>query len=218
VIRRWTVRRTAIIATSLVLLIAICGHAAREGSITGTLSPGVRASFKHKIIVERETWPSALSETREGRVALELEARGGFRLHVRVRENPGDYVICIIYVEDEGRVVLDDASSFIFHYDDRSVESTEILLTDSLEERTVWSTRDDTVVLKDGSRSYAKVRSGGFLTVVRFPEGSLPGGGSWIPGSFELRGGECDAFAQDEDPARHGTGYDVAGSGDGGRS
>ncbi|MFH1502771.1 MAG: hypothetical protein ABIG03_06960 [Candidatus Eisenbacteria bacterium] len=188
--------RTAIIATSVALLFATCGHAAREGGIAGDLSPGVRASFKHRIIVEQETWPSSLMETREGRVALELEARGGFRLHVRVRENPGDYVVCIVYVEGGGRVVLDEASSFIFHYEDRSVESTEILLTDSIEERSVWSTSDSAVVLRDDSSMYAKVRSGGYLTIVRFPRGSLPGGGGWVPGSFELRGGECDAYAQ----------------------
>ncbi len=188
--------RTAIIATSAVLLFAIPGHAAREGSITGDLNPGVRASFKHRIIVEQETWPSALMETREGRVALELEERGGFRLHVRVRETPGDYVVCIIYVEGDGRVALDGSSSFVFHYDDRSVQSGEILLTDSIEERSVWSTREDTIVLTNNSSMYAKVRSGGYLTVVRFPRDSLPGGGGWVPSSFELRGGKCDAFAQ----------------------
>jgi hypothetical protein len=216
VIRRWTVRRTAIIATSAALLFATCGEAAREGSITGDLSPGATASFKHRIIVEQETWPSALMETREGRAALELEARGGFRLHTRVRENPGDYVICVIYLEDEARVVLDPASTFVFHYGDRSVPSSEVLLTDSIEERRVWSTSEQAVVLTTGASPYAKAHSGGFLTVVRFPEGSLPGGSGWVPSSFELRGGERDAYAQGETASRGRPGSGVATGGDGG--
>jgi hypothetical protein len=195
VIRRWTVRWTTIIATSMVLLLAMSGRAAREGGITGDLSPGVRASFKHKIVVEQETWPSALMETREGRAALALEARGGFRLHVRVREEPGDYVICVIYVDEGERLVLDGSSRFVFAYGDEEVESTEILLTDSIEERQVFSTWDERIVLTGRSDRYAKVRSGGYLAAVRFPSGSLPGGGKWIPRSFDLRGGECDADA-----------------------
>lgn len=188
-------RWTAIIATSVVLLLAITGRAAREDSITGDLSPGVRASFKHKIIVEQETWPSALMETRAGRAALELEARGGFSLHVRVRERPGDYVICVIYVDEGGRLVLDESSRFAFGYGDAEVESTEILLTDSIEERQVFSTCEETIVLTGRSDRYAKARSGGYLAAVRFPRGSLPGGGKWVPHSFDLRGGECDADA-----------------------
>lgn len=202
--------RTAIIATSAVLLFAICGHAAREGSITGDLSPGVSASFKHKVVIEQEAWPSALMETREGRAALELEARGGFRLHVRVRENPGDYVVCVFYLEDDGRVVFDEFTSLVFHYDDRSVESIEILLTDSIEERSVWSSSDDTVVLTSNSTMYAKAQSGGYLAVVRFPGGSLPSSGSWVPGSFELRGGEADAFAEEQAASRRRAHNDVA--------
>lgn len=188
-------RWTAIIATSVVLLLTMSGNAAREGSITGDLSPGVRASFKHKIIVEQETWPSALMETREGRAALELERRGGFRLHVRVREEPGDYVVCVIYVDDGGRLVLDRNSRFVFRYLDTEVESAEILLTDSIEERQVFSSCEETIVLTARSQMYAKVRSGGYLAAVRFPKGSLPGGGNWVPCSFVLRGGECDADA-----------------------
>lgn len=188
-------RWTAIIAASVVLLLTMPGSAAREGSITGDLSPGVRASFKHKIIIERETWPSALMETREGRAALALEERGGFRLHVRVREEPGDYVICVIYVDRGGRLVLDGTSRFVFGYGETEVESTEILLTDSIEERQVFSTCEETIVLTERSSRYAKVRSGGYLAAVRFPRGSLPGGGKWVPQSFDLRGGECDADA-----------------------
>lgn len=188
-------RWTAIIATSVVLLLAMSGNAAREGGITGDLSPGVQASFKHKIVVEQETWPSALMETREGRAALALEERGGFRLHVRVREEPGDYVICVIYVDVGGRLVLDRSSRFVFTYQDIDVESTEILLTDSIEERRVFSTCEETIVLTDRSSMYAKVRSGGYLAAVRFPKGSLPQGGKWVPCSFALRGGECDADA-----------------------
>ncbi len=216
VIRRWTVIRTAIIATSAALLFAICGEAAREGSITGDLSPGAQASFKHRIIVEQETWPSALMETREGRAALELEARGGFKLHARVRENPGDYVICIIYVEGDARVVLDDASSFVFNYKDRSVQSEEVLLTDSIEERRVWSSSEEPVVLTSGASPYTRAQSGGYLTVVRFPKGSLPCGSDWVPSSFELRGGDSDAYAQGETAARGRPGAGVAHGGTGG--
>ena len=209
-------RRTAIIATSVVILFAACGNAAREGCITGNLSPGATAAFKHRIIVEQETWPSALMETREGRVALELEARGGFRLHVRVRENPGDYLVCIIYVDEGGKVVLDRTSTFVLHYDDRSVMSEEVLVTDSIEERNVWSSSENVVVLTANSNMYATVRSGGYLAVVRFPLGSLPGGYSWVPSSFELRGGECDAYAQEQAAARGRSGADVASGGRGG--
>lgn len=208
-------RRTAIIATSVTFLFAICGEAAREGSIAGDLSPGAQASFKHRIIVEQETWPSALMETREGRAALELESRGGFRLHTRVRETPGDYVICVIYVDGDARVMLDGASTFVFHYNDRSVPSTEVLLTDSLEERHVWSTSEQPVVLTSGTSQYARAQSGGFLTVVRFPEGSLPGGNSWVPSSFELRGGECNAYSEDETASRGRPGAGVPSDGPG---
>jgi len=208
--------RTAIIATSAALFFAVSCHAARESCITGNLSPGVTAAFKHKIIVEQETWPSALMETREGRAALELERRGGFRLHVRVRENPGDYVICVIYVDENGRVVLDESSSFVFHYDDRSVVSTEVLLTDSIEERRVWSSREDVLVLTPRSDTYARAKSGGYLAVVRFPHGSLPDGSRWAPGRFELRGGESDAYAEGQGPSGGRSGADVSGGRSGG--
>ena len=44
-------------------LLAVPPRAGGEGSVTSVLSAGVRASLKHRIIVEQETWPSALAET-----------------------------------------------------------------------------------------------------------------------------------------------------------
>ncbi len=117
---------------------------------------------------------------------------GGFRLHVRVRENPDDYLICVIYVEGSERLVLDHECRFVLRYGDREIESTEILFTDGPAERRVFSTSDDTIVLTTDSDGYAKARSGGYLAAVRFPRGSLPTGGRWAPDSFELRGGDRD--------------------------
>jgi len=182
--------RALIIATSVTLLFAPATCAAREDGITADLSPGVRASFKHKIVIEEETWPSALLQTRAGRAALELEARGGFRLHVRVRENPDDYVIAVIYVRDDGAIILDRNSRFVFVYGEREVESTEILMTDSIEERRVFSSREIPMLLTSESTRYARVRSGGYLAAVRFPEDSLPKGRGWVPDVLELRGGD----------------------------
>jgi len=182
--------RALIIATSVTLLFAIPTPAAREDGITADLSPGVRASFKHKIVIEEETWPSALMETRAGRAALALEARGGFRLHVRVRENPDDYVVAVIYIDTNGRLILDRDARFVFVYGGREVESTEILMTDSIEERRVFSSNETTIVLTSRSPQYARVRSGGYLAAVRFPENSLPRGRGWVPDVFELRGGD----------------------------
>lgn len=182
--------RALIIATSVTLLIAPTLCAAREDSITADLSPGVRASLKHKIIIEEETWPSALMQTRAGRAALELEARGGFRLHVRVRENPDDYVIAVIYVSDDGTLIVDGSTRFVLVYGGREVESTEILMTDSIEERNVWSSIETPMFLTSRGNRYARVRSGGYLAAVRFPKNSLPEGGEWVPDAFELRGGD----------------------------
>jgi hypothetical protein len=182
--------RALIIATSATLLIAPLTSAGREDGITGRLSPGVRASFKHRIVIEEETWPSALMETRAGRAALALESRGGFRLHVRVRENPDDYVIAVIYVDRDGKLMLDRDARFVFVYGGREIESTEILLTDSIEERRVFSSNETTIVLTSRSPLYARVRSGGYLAAVRFPENSLPKGRGWVPDVFELRGGD----------------------------
>jgi hypothetical protein len=182
--------RAMIIATSVTLLIAPTLCAAREDGITADLSPGVRASLKHRIIVEEETWPSALMQTRAGRAALELEARGGFRLHVRVRENPDDYVIAVIYVSDDGTLILDSNTRFVLIYEGREVESTEILMTDGIEERRVWSSVETPMFLTSRGKRYARVRSGGYLAAVRFPENSLPDGRGWVPDAFELRGGD----------------------------
>ena len=182
--------RDLIIATSATLLFALATPAAREVGITADLSPGVRASFKHKIIIEEETWPSALMQTRAGRAALELEARGGFQLHVRLRENPDDYIIAVIYVDEDRKIVLDRNARFVFVYGGREVESTEILMTDSIEERRVFSSNETTMVLTSRSPQYARVRSGGYLVAVRFPENSLPEGRGWVPDVFELRGGD----------------------------
>lgn len=174
----------------LLLITAVCARAGREPAISGDISPGVRASFKHKIAIEEETWPSVLSETLAGREALRLEAAGGFRLHVRVRTDPADYIICVIYVDENGKLVLNEGTSFVFRYGDHEIESTEILLTDGPLETKVYSTKDDVIVLAPDSRRFARTRTGGYLAAVRFPENSLPAGyGSWVPDSFELRGG-----------------------------
>jgi hypothetical protein len=179
----------ALIATFL-LLHAVCASAGREPSITSEIAPGVSASFKHKIAIVEETWPSALSETHAGREVLRLEEAGGFRLHARVRTNPDDYIICVIYVDEGGRLVLDESTSFVFRYGPHEIASTEILLTDSPDERKVFSTNEERVVLTPDSTRYAKARSGGYLAAVRFPVNSLPAGyGSWVPDSFDLRGG-----------------------------
>ncbi|MFH1689367.1 MAG: hypothetical protein ABIE42_03915 [Candidatus Eisenbacteria bacterium] len=174
----------------LLLMTAVCAQAGREPSITGDVRPGVSASFKHKIAIEEETWPSALAETHAGREVLRLEAAGGFKLHTRVRTNPDDYIICVIYIEEGGRLVLDESTSFIFRYGGHEIESTEVLLTDSPREMKVFSTNEQRVVLTPDSTRYARARSGGYLAAVRFPENSLPAGyGSWVPDSFDLRGG-----------------------------
>jgi len=172
------------------LISAVSAHAGREPSITGHIGPGVRASFKHKIIIEEETWPSALSETRAGREVLRLEAAGGFRLHTRVRTNPDDYIICVVYLEEGERLVLDESTSFVFRYGDHEISSTEILLTDGPKEMRVFSTAEERIVLTSDTTRYARARSGGYLMAVRFPGRSLPPGyGSWVPDSFALRGG-----------------------------
>jgi hypothetical protein len=174
----------------LLLISAVCAQAGREPSITSDIGPGVRASFKHKIEIVEETWPSALAETHAGRQALRLEQEGGFKLHVRVRTNPDDYIICVIYVDEGGRLVLDEGTSFVFRYGDHEIESTEVLLTDSLKETKVFSTNEEMVVLTPDTTRYAKASSGGYLAAVRFPENSLPAGfGSWVPDAFDLRGG-----------------------------
>lgn len=185
-------KRNGATAIVLVLMLAFCAHAGRGSTVSTHIVPGVRASFKHRVIIERETWPSALEETRAGRALLRLESMGGFRLHVRVRENPDDYVICVIYVDEGGRLILDESTRFVFLYDDREVESTEILLTDGPYEKAVFSSNEETIVLTSDSVRYAKAKSGGYLTAVRFPGNSLPAGSRWVPRSFELRGGDYD--------------------------
>ena len=182
--------KPCVLIAMLLLIPAVCAHAGREPSITGDVCPGISASFKHKIAIEEETWPSALAETHAGREVLRLEAAGGFRLHVRVRTNPDDYIICVIYVDEGERLVLDESTSFVFRYGGHEIESTEILLTDGPRETKVFSTSEQTVVLTADSGRYGKARSGGYLAAVRFPENSLPAGyGSWVPDSFDLRGG-----------------------------
>jgi hypothetical protein len=174
----------------LLLLLAVGAQAGREPSITSEISPGVSASFKHKIAIVEETWPSALAETHAGREALRLERAGGFKLHSRVRNNPDDYIICVIYIDEGGRLVLDEGTSFVFRYGPHEIVSKEVLLTDGPKETRVFSSNEETVVLTGDSTRYARAQSGGFLTAVRFPGNSLPAGyGSWVPDSFDLRGG-----------------------------
>ncbi len=189
-------RRSAFLLLTITVLLAVPPRAGGEGSVTCALSPGVRASLKHKIIVEQETWPSALVETRAGRELLRLEEAGGFRLHVRVRQKPGDYVVCVIYVDEGGKLVLDGGSRFVLAYGAHRVESTEVLFTDSLAERRVYSTKDAPIVLTARTTAYAKAASGGYLAIVRFPDGSLPDDREWLPDSFALRGGEVSEDAQ----------------------
>jgi hypothetical protein len=190
------VRKYRFIPAALILVLAFLAPAHGEDTITRDVTPGVRASFKHRIEIERETWPSALQETRAGRAMIQLEAMGGFRLHVRVRENPDDYLVCVIYVDGDARVVLDRNTRFVFDYGEQEVESTEILFTDGPAEKRVYSTSDGTIVLTNDSTQYAKARSGGYLAAVRFPGNSLPREGRWVPNSFELRGGEQHAEAR----------------------
>jgi hypothetical protein len=185
--------RPHVLIALVLLLIAVSADAGREPSTTGDVGPGVTASFKHKIAIVEETWPSALSETYAGRQALRLERAGGFKLHTRVRSNPDDYIICVIYVEQGGRLVLDESTSFVFRYGDHEIASTEVLLTDGPTETRVFSTNDEPVVLTAETTRYCRAQSGGFLAAVRFPGNSLPAGhGSWVPDSFDLRGGERD--------------------------
>ncbi|MBD3367516.1 MAG: hypothetical protein GF405_04995 [Candidatus Eisenbacteria bacterium] len=211
-------RPHAAIGIALLIIISLTARAGDATSITAELSSGIRASFKHRIIVEQETWPSALMETRAGRAMLKLERAGGFRLHVRIRENPDDYLICVIYVDGGAGLVLDETSRFALFYDGTCVESTEILLTDSPKEYEVWSTLQTPVVLTSESTLYAKVRSGGYLTAVRFPKGALPDGNDWVPDRFELRrGGERNEEADVEDLAGSPDRGDDAGCVPGGR-
>jgi len=185
------------IALTFALFLNALAQTGTESITSRDVRPGVRASFKHRVIVEEETWPSALMETRAGRALLRLEAEGGFRLHVHVREHPGDYLICVLYIDDEGRLVLDDASRFVLTYGDRRVESLEILFTDGPAERRVYSTRNGPIVLSGDGRIYARARSGGYLAAVRFPKDALPDDGEWVPDAFALRGGECREIATD---------------------
>jgi hypothetical protein len=202
-------RRSSLYLLAMVTLLAVPPRAVGEGSVTCELSPGVRASLKHRIVVEEETWPSALAETRAGRELLRLEEAGGFRLHVRVRETPGDYVVCVIYVDEGARLVLDEGSRVELAYGSRRLRSSEILLTDDITERRVFSASDGPVVLTADATRYAKAASGGFLTIVRFPDGTLPQGRDWLPDSFGLRGGEGSDFAQNQDrPGRADAGRD----------
>jgi hypothetical protein len=175
--------------TVLMMILALNAEAGRKQSIEREVAPGVIAAFKHKVIIEEETWPSALSETRAGRECIRLESRGGFLLHARIRENPDDYVMCVVYIEDGGSLELCDDCRFVFRYGDREVSSKEMLLTDSILEKRVFSTLESRVVLTEESGSYAKVKSGGYLVAVRFDEGALDGRGGWVPDSFELRRG-----------------------------
>jgi hypothetical protein len=189
--REVRLRKPRTLTVLLLLATATCVLGGQEPSITADIGPGVSASFKHKIIIEEETWPSVLAETRAGKEVLRLEAEGGFRLHVKVRCNPDDYVICVIYVAEGGRLVLDESTSFVFRYGNHEIVSTEILLTDGPAETRVFSTNEERIVLTDDSRRYARARSGGYLVAVRFPRDSLPPGfGSWVPDTFRLRGGE----------------------------
>ncbi len=182
--------RTLAVTVVLVLLtLALGAEAGRQQCIEREVAPGVIAAFKHKVEIVEETWPSALSQTRAGRECIRLESRGGFRLHTRIRENPDDYVMCVVYVEDGGRLELCDDCTFVFTYGDREVSSKEMLLTDSVLEKRVFSTRDSKIVLTEESGRYAKVRSGGYLVAVRFEQGSLRAGDGWVPDSFELRRG-----------------------------
>lgn len=189
-------RRSVLLLLAVLALLAVPPRARGERSVTCALSPGVRASLKHRVSVEQETWPSALAETRAGRELLRLEEAGGFRLHVRVRETPGDYAVCVIYVDEGGRVVLDESSRLVLAYAQRRVESSEILFTDDIAERRVFSTAEEPIVLTDRSSRYAKAASGGYLAIVRFPDGSLPKGRDWLPDSFALRGGDGSEYAQ----------------------
>jgi len=179
----------ALTAIVVMLILALTAQAGRKQSIEREVAPGVIAAFKHKVEIVEETWPSHLSQTRAGRELIRLESRGGFRLHARIRENPDDYVMCVVYVEDGGRLELCDDCYFVFRYGDREIRSTEMLLTDSVLEKRVFSTLESPVVLTEKSASYAKVRSGGYLVAVRFDEGSLNGGDGWVPDTFELRRG-----------------------------
>jgi hypothetical protein len=188
-------RRRAFLLLTIVVLLAVPPRAGGEDSVTCALSSGIRFSLKHRIVVEQETWPSALVETRAGRELLRLE-EAGFRLHVRVRETPGEYVVCVIYVDEGGRLVLDGDSHLVLAYGNHRVMSAEFLFTDDIAERRVYSTKDASIVLTDRTTTYAKAASGGYLAIVRFPDGSLPEDREWLPDSFELRGGEGSEDAQ----------------------
>ncbi len=196
---------------ALLVLFTFSAWAGGGDGIIREIAPGVTAAFKHKVVVEQETWPSALEETRAGREMIRLEHRGGFRLHVRVRETPGDYVICIVYVDGDGELVFDEDSRFVFRYGDREVESKEILLTDGILERRVFSNMEETVFLTEDNGRYAKVRSGGYLTTVRFDKGSLAGDQGWVPDAFELRGGEYNEAVLDQVLPRSSGGSCFAG-------
>lgn len=195
-------RRLIATALTFALFLTALAQAGPEASVSQDVRPGIRASLKHRVIVEQETWPSALMETRAGRALLRLEAEGGFRLHVHVREHPGDYLICVIYMSERDRLVLDEASRFVLRYGDTEVESLEILFTEGPAERRVYSTLDGPIVLSGSGRSYARARSGGYLAAIRFPKDALPEGGEWVPDAFSLRGGEGLENAHDQSLSR----------------
>lgn len=111
-------------------------------------------------IPREECWRSAYTNAQQ-----DAADAGGMRLHRYIEDTPGDYIGGAIYADS-----LLVRGAPVLWYGETAVRALEVLSTsnpmepDLLTSRTVFS-------LKDQYRT----RSGGFLVMVRCPEGTIDG-------------------------------------------
>lgn len=172
------------------MLMMVGSAAAKDGyALVCDLDDGVEVRLRGKIVSE-ECW--AGNRNVFERVAVRA---GGWKQHLYIAENLGDYVWARFVLDDGATLVLDPSTRLALVYEDESrVVSAEMIFTDSHKENEIFVTAEETVVLTSTSTRYGRSQGcNGFLVAVRFERGVLRGGGGWgyeLPVRVEIMRGE----------------------------
>jgi len=180
-----------LILIGLVLIIAATAAAQDGYALICDLGDEIEVRLRGAID-SKVTWPGNRTGVEKAMVYL-----GGWKQHLYMTDNEGDYLWVRFVVADGAVLVLDNLTWLALVYEDGScLVGEEMIFTDSPKEEERFVTTEESIILTSGPSRYGRSRDcNGFVAAVRFRHGTLLGSGEWgydLPVRVEiLRGSEA---------------------------